>query len=171
MMPNFEPEIILPRLGSLIRPADRLLLSANLVPGTDYAEGMRRILPLYDNEPTRDWLLSFLLELGVGSSSGKLEFSIEAGQKSLKRVVARFHFAADCEIGVGSERICFLSGDSLRLFFSYRHTPALVENLLAENGMEVLERWTARSGEEGVFLAGRTDRLRHTAVLAGGPRP
>ena len=33
MIPNFEPQIILPRLASLVRPKDWLLFSANLAPG------------------------------------------------------------------------------------------------------------------------------------------
>src|ERR1035437_2995444 len=49
MIPNFEPEVILPRLAGLVRPEDYLLISANLAPGADYAAGVQRILPLYDN--------------------------------------------------------------------------------------------------------------------------
>ena len=33
MIPNFEPQIILPKLASLVRPKDFLLFSANLAPG------------------------------------------------------------------------------------------------------------------------------------------
>ena len=49
MIPNFEPEEILPRLASLIRPKDLLLFSANLAPGNNYSAGMKKILPQYDN--------------------------------------------------------------------------------------------------------------------------
>ena len=49
MIPNFEPQDILPKLASLIRPKDFLLFSANLAPGADYAAGMKKILPQYDN--------------------------------------------------------------------------------------------------------------------------
>src|ERR1041384_1389544 len=34
MLPNFEPERIMPRLSSLVRPHDYLLFSANLAPGS-----------------------------------------------------------------------------------------------------------------------------------------
>src|SRR2546427_174873 len=77
MIPNFEPQIILPRLAALLRPKDYLLLSANLAPGADYAAGVQRILPLYDNDLTRDWLLTFLLDLGVERGDGKIRFVIE----------------------------------------------------------------------------------------------
>ena len=65
MIPNFELELILPKLASLVRDGDLLPFSANLAPGLDYAAGMKRILPQYDNPLTRDWLLTFLLDLGV----------------------------------------------------------------------------------------------------------
>ena len=45
MIPNFEPQAILPKLASLVGPKDYLLFSANLAPGADYAAGMKRILP------------------------------------------------------------------------------------------------------------------------------
>jgi uncharacterized SAM-dependent methyltransferase len=77
MIPNFEPQIILPKLASLVRPKDFLLFSANLAPGNNYAAGMKKILPQYDNPLTRDWLMTFLLDLGVGHSDGELRFKIE----------------------------------------------------------------------------------------------
>jgi hypothetical protein len=49
----------------------------------------------------------------------------------------------------------FHRGDSIRLFFSYRHTPALVKRLLLRHGLGVLDQWLAASGEEGVFLVAR----------------
>ena len=94
MIPNFEPQEILPKLASLIRPKDFLLFSANLAPGKNYAAGMKKILPQYDNAPTRDWLMTFLLDLGVEKSDGELRFEIAAGNFALKRFVANFHFNA-----------------------------------------------------------------------------
>ena len=94
MIPNFEPQVILPRLAGLVRPADYLLFSANLAPGADYAAGVQRILPLYDNALTRDWLMTFLLDLGVEANDGELRFAVEddpAGS-GLKRVAAYFQF-------------------------------------------------------------------------------
>ena len=72
MIPNFEPQEILPKLASLIRPKDFLLFSANLAPGKNYAAGMKKILPQYDNPPTRDWLMTFLLDLGVEKSRRRI---------------------------------------------------------------------------------------------------
>jgi L-histidine Nalpha-methyltransferase len=77
MIPNFEPDVSLPRLSELLRVEDWLLFSANLSPGADYDAGVRKILPLYDNARTRDWLMTFLTDLGVELDDGEIQFGIE----------------------------------------------------------------------------------------------
>jgi len=47
MIPNFEPEHILPKLALLVRSRDFLLFSANLAPGKDCAAGLEKILSQY----------------------------------------------------------------------------------------------------------------------------
>ncbi len=154
MLPNFEPGLILPRLAALVRPGDYLLASANLAPGQDYDTGVRRILPLYDNALTRDWLMTFLLDLGAEKNDGELRFSIENDPtgSGLKRVAVDFRFNNRRELRVDQERFEFKPGDAIRLFFSYRHTPAVVRSLLAAQGLRVLEEWITGSEEEGIFL-------------------
>ena len=157
MIPNFEPEVILPRLAALVRPGDCLLLSANLAPGPDYAASAQSILPLYDNVLTRDWLMAFLLDLGVAANDGELRFRVEevpAGS-GLRRVAVFFHFLHPRSIEIDAHRFEFRAGESLRLFFSYRHTPALVGTMLGRHGLRVLDQWVTRSREEGVFLISR----------------
>jgi len=154
MVPNFESENILPRLASLLRPDDLLLFSANLAPGNDYSAGMQKVLPLYDNELTRDWLQTFLFDLGIKKSDGELRFTIEdcpTGTK-LKRITACFHFVKSCAIQLPEERFEFQREETIRLFFSYRHTPERLNQLLEEYGIKVLDQWVTRSEEEGVFL-------------------
>lgn len=157
MIPNFEPGVILPRLARLLQKDDLLLFSANLAPGPEYAAGMRRILPQYDNPLTRDWLLTFLLDLGFERGDGELRFTIEddpAGNGP-KRVVAQFEFRRSRELALDGEGFAFRAGESIRLFFSYRHTPALARDQLRAHGLVVLQEWVARSQEEGVFLVHR----------------
>ena len=77
LIPNFEPNIILPRLADLLHANDCLLFSANLAPGSDYAAGVQRIRSLYDNVLTRDWLMTFLLDLGVEQDDGELGFAVQ----------------------------------------------------------------------------------------------
>ncbi len=155
MIPNFEPDQILPKLASLIRPNDFLLFSANLAPGTNYAAGVKRILPQYDNELTRDWLMMVLLDLGVERRDGKLRLAIEDGRFGLKRITARFHFCRPGRIEIEDEAFGFKTGDSIQLFFSYRYTPERVGQILAKYGLKVCSQWIAKSEEEGVFLCRR----------------
>lgn len=155
MIPNFEPDYILPKLARLIRRQDTLLFSANLAPGSDYAAGVKKILPQYDNVLMCEWLLMFLLDLGVERSDGAVRFTVEQGKLGLRRVVARFHFRRARRIEVESERFSFKAGDAVQLFFSYRYTPELVRTKLAAHGLQVREQWITKSGEEGVFLVWR----------------
>ena len=74
----------------------------------------------------------------------------------LKRVAAHFHFTHPRQLTVEGETFAFVAGETIRLFFSYRHTPAKVHVLLAAHGLEVLDQWVTQSAEEGVFLCRRT---------------
>lgn len=154
MLPNFEPELILPKLAGPIRVGDWLLLSANLAPGPDYAAGVERVLPLYDNALTRDWLMTFLWDLGVEKGDGELRFGIEevGGPIRLRRIRADFTFVRERILEVEAERFDFEAGASIRMFFSYRHTPELVREVVEPYGLRVVEEWVTPSQEEGVFL-------------------
>jgi L-histidine N-alpha-methyltransferase len=157
MIPNFEPGMILPKLSLLLGSEDLLLFSANLAPGPDYEAGIRKILPLYDNGLTRDWLMTFLSDLGVQEDDGEITFRIEDDRSvaGLKRVAAYFEFSRDRELSIEDQRFQLAARKTIRLFFSYRHTPELVRALLSERGIEVIDEWITKSKEEGVFLCRR----------------
>lgn len=155
MIPNFEPDIILPQLATLIRRQDTLLFSANLAPGLDYAAGVKKILPQYDNALMREWLVTFLRDLGVARNDGGVRFTVENGRLGLKRVMARFHFRQARQIEAAGHRFRFKPGDAVQLFFSYRYTPELVRAKLATQGLQVQQSWITKSEEEGVFLVRR----------------
>jgi len=155
MIPNFEPELILPRLAAVVRGDDRLLLSANLAPGPDYAAGAQRILPGYDNPLTRDWLTTFLFDLGFEAGDGAVRFAVEDSAAGYKRVAADFVFTRRRALTVHGEAFDFFAGDKIRLFVSYRYTPNGIRALLKLHQLEAREQWVAPSGEEGVFLCQR----------------
>jgi len=157
MLPNFEPGVVLRRLAAVVRKGDSLLLSANLAPGPDYRAGIQRILPLYDNALTRDWLLTFLFDLGVEAGDGELRFSIEddAAGSGAARVIAHYQFNRARVVQVAGRTFEFRAGESIRLFYSWRHTPAMVRSLVEPLGLRVMEQWVTPSGEEGVFLCRR----------------
>jgi len=155
MIPNFEPDEILPKLAALVQRNDFLLFSANLAPGADYAAGVKKILPQYDNPLTHDWLMTFLLDLGVERGDGELSLGVETGAKKLRRVVARFYFKRKCRVSVDGKNFSFRRGENIRLFFSYRYAPELVRSELARHRLRVVDQWITASDEEGVFLCRR----------------
>jgi uncharacterized SAM-dependent methyltransferase len=157
MIPNFEPATILSRLAGLLRTGEWLLLSANLAPEPDYPAGVQHVLPQYDNALTREWLMTFLLDLGIEQRSGRIEFRIEAapGNVNLLRIAADFHFDERCELNINNERFCFEPGDVIRLFYSCRYTPEKVKTALESVSIEIKDQWVTQSGEEGVFLCQR----------------
>ncbi len=159
MIPNFEPQPILSRLGAVLRPDDLLLFSANLAPGPDYATGVHRILPQYNNALTRDWLMTFLLDLGVERDDGELDFIVEADPAGgdLMRIAAYFHFLRARQVQVAEEVFTFHPAETIRLFFSYRYTPERIRTLLGGCGLNVLDAWITTTGEEGVFLCQRNE--------------
>ncbi len=65
MIPNFEPQVILPRLRDLVRRNDRLLFMQQTSVPDDTESALRRILPQYDNALTKDWLMTLLQDVGV----------------------------------------------------------------------------------------------------------
>ena len=155
MMPNFEPDQVLPKLAALLRPGDLFLLSANLAPGTDYPAGVQKVLPLYHNQLTSDWLLMFLFDLGVERSDGILEWAVApcpAGN-DLLRISASFRFHQPRCLAVEGETFDLAAGDTILLFFSYRYTAQRLQDQLSRYGLAVDGQWITRSGEEGVFLA------------------
>jgi L-histidine Nalpha-methyltransferase len=152
MMPNSEPEVIIPRLVALRDERDYLLVSANLAPGPNYPEGVRRVLPQYDNAETVDWLTVFLTDLGVKPSDGRVHFSIEECADGLLRIRADFQFKSAQTLEFETEKFKFKGGESIRLFFSYRYTPERLGEVFGKAGLRISQQWISASGEEGVFL-------------------
>ena len=125
-----------------------------MAPGSDYATGVQKILPQYDNALTHAWLITFLTDLGVERSDGEVRFGIENCPvlPELKRVAAYFHFVRPGSILIDQTRFEFAEGEAIRLFFSYRYTPDKLRAVLAGYGITIVEQWINDSEEEGVFL-------------------
>jgi uncharacterized SAM-dependent methyltransferase len=144
ILPNFPPNEILPQLRALLRPEDRLLLSANLAPN-----GLEPILPQYDNGPTREWLAEFPRAHGAGK--GAVKITIEA-DGPLERIAAHFHFTEPCVMSANGEQFDFQPGDALRLFVSYRYTFQSLAETLAPHGIVIEDAFLSANEEEAVFL-------------------
>jgi L-histidine Nalpha-methyltransferase len=154
MLPNFLPGEVLPVIAAWLRPGDVLLLGANLAPGPDYQAGCEKILPQYDNAPTREWLSVVLDDLGIPASAYQIHCDL-AGHGGLKRIEVSAHFHRGVKVVLEEKTHLFEPGEKMRLFFSNRHTPALVAEAVISVRLKLGQGWITPSGEEGVWIVTR----------------
>jgi L-histidine Nalpha-methyltransferase len=147
---NFEPQKIFLRLAGLLQAGDHLLFSANLAPGSN----LMRIVPQYDNAMTFDWAFQILADLGFSRGDGVFQVRVEPCpmDPNLFRISIYFVFETDRVLSLENDRIVFKTGESLRLFFSYRYTPAVILDHLERVRLHCAGQWISKNGEEGVFL-------------------
>ncbi len=159
MIPNFAPSQILPILSSYLEPEDLLLFSANLAPGDNYEQGIKKILPQYDNELTKDWLKTILLDAGIKNNDGHIYSAIasDSNEPLFKKVIMNFELAKSAKLIIGKEAINWQPGETVQLFYSYRYTTSLITDLLQQYSIHVIQAWESRDQEEGVYLCKKTD--------------
>jgi L-histidine N-alpha-methyltransferase len=154
MIPNFLPHEILPILARFIDQEDILLMSANLSPGEDYLAGIDKILFQYDNDLTRDWLMTILLDVGLHKDDGEICFSIKDDlmEPGLKRINCTFKVSRKIDLNIDNNRIQWQEGDEVQLFFSYRYTSPKLETVLRQYQLSLVDYWEGANQEEGVYL-------------------
>ncbi len=154
VLPNMPPRWALRCLRAILRPGDTLAVSANLLPEGGGPATARRILAQYDNPETRDWLLALVRDLGLPRDPRHLRFEMRAspGSSSLKRVEAIWTFPRAAALEVEGRVLRFRRGQTLRLFFSNRHTPALLRDFLLRLGIPRPQTWRNASGEEAIMI-------------------
>ena len=141
VLPNLDPLPLLSQLAKSLHPCDLLLFSTNLAPGENPRAGAVRILPQYENPPTRRWLEAAARRYRPRLPQGQLVFQINSDprQRSLARIEARW-----------------ISSRSTKIVFSSRRpTAPQVESWIQASGLRRLKRWIDPRGEEGVWLVTR----------------
>ncbi len=141
VLPNLNPLPLLRSIRRLMKKDDLLLFSANLAPGQSSHTGALRILPQYDNRPTRNWLEAAILRYRPKLPKGHLEFGVfpDPKQKTLARIEARW---------ISPRKIH-------TVFSSRRPTSSQVEAWIRSAQMRKLERYLDSLGEEGLWLVTR----------------
>ncbi len=138
LVPNLMPSTVIRLFRAVLRPGDRLLVSAHLAPVDDehdLSSAMQSVLPQYDNPETlawlqaavRNWDLESLLEPG-GMTVGEVE-----GVPAF-RALARWKSDAHCE--KWGRSFSTQAGIPLQLFSSLRYTPRLFQSLLRDAGFD-----------------------------------
>jgi len=138
VLPNLDPLPLLRRIAHRMSHADLLLFSANLAPGRSGFAGARKVLPQYDNPPTRRWLGTAIQAYRPKLPKGRLHFGVhpDPRQKSLARIEARW----------------ITPMQNLIVFSSRRPTTAQVETWIQSARLRSLSRFLDPRGEEGVWL-------------------
>jgi len=138
---------------ALMRPADLLAVSANLLPDQDGA--LERITAQYDNEPTREWLWALCEEAGVERGQAAITIGAldDPGAGAQAAVGAWLEPAAGLQLQTQAGSVAMTAGQPVRLLRSARHTPAGLEAIIGAAGLELLALEVSPSGEEGVALA------------------
>jgi len=141
VLPNLNPLPLLRSIRRFMRKDDLLLFSANLAPGQSAHTGALRILPQYDNRPTRNWLEAAILRYRPKLPKGHLEFGVfpDPKQKALARIEARW---------ISLRKIH-------TVFSSRRPTSSQVEAWIRSAHMQKLESYLDSLGEEGLWLVTR----------------
>jgi L-histidine Nalpha-methyltransferase len=154
MIPNFTPDEILPILSNFLQPGDILLMSANLAPGDDYLTGINKVLPQYDNELTKDWLMTVLVDAGINPDHGTIKFSLkdDPNHQELTRINAQFEVETNIDLKLDDQIMHWKNGDQIQLFFSYRYTTAKLQNILKQYDIIILDYWEGANQEEGVYF-------------------
>jgi L-histidine N-alpha-methyltransferase len=141
VLPNLDPVPLLRRLTRRMKRGDLLLFSANLAPGKSGWAGARKVLPQYDNLPTRHWLEAAVQAYRPKLPSGRLYFGVhpDPRQKRLARIEARW----------------ITPKKNFVIFSSRRPTTAQVETWIRSARLRRLSRFLDPRGEEGVWLVAR----------------
>ena len=154
MIPNFFPDQILPILSGFLHPQDLLLFSANLAPGDDYRQGIQTVLPQYDNDLTKDWLITVLTDVGIAPEDGSIIFEIEPDRTypEVYRMTAYFVLNRSITFSLDNHLFEWEKEERIRLFFSYRYTTPMIRKILNHHQIDVVSTWETANQEEGIYL-------------------
>ncbi len=152
MLPNLPSFEALSWLRKQMHPGDKALISANLSPMENLEAGTRSILHQYDNRETKAWLSHFLRDHEVNTTSGDWIIEIEKGGNDHVRIEIRYRVNEESVARGMTDDHAIPSGTEIRLLYSNRHSPSLLESTLKALGLKPLSRKVDPLGQEGVFL-------------------
>jgi hypothetical protein len=153
MLPTLGHDILLPYLASILRPKDRLILSANLSP-TESKEDKAEILKQYDNPEARQWYTGALLELGLERTDFELQCCVEPLDNiaGAYRIITFAELLLDLTIRIFGETCPMKAGDRIVVFRSDRWTPQALHHRINILGMDVTHLRESEDCQEGVYL-------------------
>jgi len=146
LTPNLDAEALDRFLAACLRPGDRLLVSANLLP----PDGLGAVLPQYDNAETRRWLDELSVQWGLAGRLSPVRFRVEATDQET-RILGEATWTEDADLNWDGHRVQVRRGDPLRVFSSRRYTPEQFRGRLERSGWERRAETVSRCGQEGLW--------------------
>lgn len=150
MLPTLPPPKLLSIFRAFVKPGDRVLVSANLVPDVFETQAKAELLGQYDNVHTRAWLNSFVAHLGFTEDAGKLRFSFRE-KPHISEIAASFKLSKNRTLQIHDEEVRLKVGYELHLFSSFRYKKSEVPRQFARFGMRFLGSWASEAENESVL--------------------
>ncbi len=153
MLPTLGHAMLFPYLSSVLKPEDRLVISANLSP-TVSDEDKASIKSQYDNPEARLWYSGALLELGLERNDFALRCSVESlsGTAGAYRIVVHAEILRGFELQLHGEIYPMAAGDRLEVFRSERWTPSALRHRFSHQGLEIIQASVSNDCQEGVYV-------------------
>lgn len=159
MLPNMDLSHARRVLRAWTEPGDWVVLSANLASEGECEDGLRTVLPQYDNAETRAWLSGFLEWQGIPASAFAWRYGVErvaSGAGAMARITVDAELREKARVGVpGHGAVEWAAGEAVRVFQSLRMTTTAAERFANESGLDVMKAATDDNGQEGVWVLRR----------------
>jgi uncharacterized SAM-dependent methyltransferase len=146
LTPNLDPESLDRFLLGSLRPGDRLVVSANLLP----PDGLEAIRPQYDNAETRRWLDELATQWGLQDHLGPVTFRAEATDRETA-LLAEAAWTQDAELDWEDHPVRVRRGERLQVFRTRRYTPDQFRRRLERSGWACRAEAVSRCGQEGLW--------------------
>jgi len=148
LTPNLNPEELDPILRGFLRPEDRLLVSANLMPGGR----IDSVLPQYDNPETQRWLNELLIQWGIAPHLANLSIQGDENGDGTARIVASTSWLHNWLLDWEGTTLHVSRDQPLQVFASLRYTPGGFLRRLSSAGFDVTDEAISVCGQEGLWL-------------------
>ncbi|MBX2813514.1 MAG: L-histidine N(alpha)-methyltransferase [Myxococcales bacterium] len=151
MVPNIDYSSFITWLHDALGPLDFALISANLSP-EPWPEGASLIIPQYNNSEAQHWYLGALRELGINLITLEIRDQPHQADGAIWKIEVLGHLPARTDIYVYDQPLVLAHHQPLRVFYSYRFTPASFEKVLSDHKFSIHKRWIFGDRHEGIWL-------------------
>jgi uncharacterized SAM-dependent methyltransferase len=156
---NYQPDELIALLRDQMTGEDLLLIDAHVCPpaADRLADWKRRVEQAYRSEHNARFNLAPLTDRGL--SAGDADFLLDLERipgpdGPTWRTRKQIRLRAPARLTLGTETVSLDAGETVRLGFTFKHTPAQIAACLQRGGMTIREQFHDDAGENLLVLAG-----------------